>query len=219
MKLLLTSAGLTNDFIAQSLSDLAGKPLSDLKVIFIPTAANTEGEDKGWLIDNLVDFQKRNFKSIDISDIAGIEAENWKKRFMDADVICFGGGNEQYLAKVFEEIKIKDFLLSILETKVYMGISAGSMAAGQFLSHELLRLVYPEETFEKTLAKPLEFYNFSFIPHLNSQWFAHARKENLERLKDGFTTDVYATDDQTAIKIIDNKVEIIGKGDYWFSKK
>lgn len=218
MKLLLTSAGLTNDAIAQALSDLAGKPLTDLKLIFIPTAANTEGEDKGWLIDNLVDFQKRNFKSIDISDIAGIEAENWQKRFMDADVICFGGGNEQYLAKVFEKIKIKDFLLSILDTKVYMGISAGSMTAGQFLSHELLRLVYPEETFEDTLAKPLGFYNFSFIPHLNSEWFAHVRKENLESIRDRFVTGVYATDDHTAIKIIDDKVEIVGNGDYWMSK-
>ena len=64
MKLLLTSLGLCNDDIASALATLAGKPLSELSILFVPTAANTEGEDKSWLIGNLVDFQKRNFKNL-----------------------------------------------------------------------------------------------------------------------------------------------------------
>jgi hypothetical protein len=40
MKLLLTSAGITNEEIANSLVDLVGKPLSEIKAAFILTAKN-----------------------------------------------------------------------------------------------------------------------------------------------------------------------------------
>ena len=215
MKLLLTSAGLTNDVIAEALSELAGRSLSELSIIHIPTAANTESGDKGWVIDDLVNLQKRRFKSIDILDVAAVSPELWKKRLQEADIISFGGGNEQYLAKIFKEIGMKEFLLSMLDTKVYMGISAGSMVAGQYLSRELLKAIYPEEDFGTTLEHPMEFYDFSFVPHLNSEWFSHVRKDVLEGLKNSFNHSVYATDDQTAIRISDGKLDIVGSGDYW----
>ncbi len=46
MKLLLTSAGITNDAIAGSLAELTGKPFTELDLVFIPSAANAEGGDK-----------------------------------------------------------------------------------------------------------------------------------------------------------------------------
>lgn len=183
MKLLLTSAGIKNDEIAQALSDLAGKPLQDLNLLFIPTAANTEAGDKGWLIDNLVDFQKQKFKSIDIVDIAAVSKDNWMERFRQADVICFGGGNEIYLADLFQKIEMKEFLKSILDNKIYMGISAGSMVAGNFMPNELYPEIFPEEIFGDITADAMRLYNFCFIPHLNSSFFKHIRKENLETKK------------------------------------
>ena len=219
MKLLLTSAGITNEKIANALSELAEKPLSKLSIIHIPTAMNTEKDDKGWVINDLVNLQKQNFKSVDILDIAAVSPEIWKSRLLSADIISVGGGNEQYLAEVFEKIGMKEFLLSILDTKVYIGTSAGSMVAGQYLSRELLKIVYPEEDFGNELKHPMEFYNFSFIPHLNSEWFTNVRKNILEDIKDKFNYSVYATDDNTAIKIIDSKIEIVGSGDYWVFNK
>ena len=43
MKLLLTSAGITNRSIADTLLDMVDKDVKDIKVAFIPTAANVEG--------------------------------------------------------------------------------------------------------------------------------------------------------------------------------
>jgi peptidase E len=40
MKLLLTSAGITNDSIAKALFELVGKKPEDTTVVFIPTASN-----------------------------------------------------------------------------------------------------------------------------------------------------------------------------------
>ena len=160
-------------------------------------------------------LQKQHFKSIDILDVAAVPPEMWKSRLAAADIISVGGGDEQYLAKVFREIGMKEFLLSVLDTKVYVGTSAGSMVAGRYLPYELLKTIYPEEDFSNLLENPMEFYDFIFIPHLNSEWFTHVTESNLESIKGKFEYPAYATDDETAIKIDGPSVEIVGKGDYW----
>jgi dipeptidase E len=93
MKLLLTSAGITNKSIADALLDLAGKPFEETSVAFVPTASNVEKGDKGWLIDNLVQLQRLNFKQIDIVDISAVPENIWKPRLEEADILFFGGGN------------------------------------------------------------------------------------------------------------------------------
>lgn len=215
MKLLLTSSGISNETIARALSELAGRPLSELSIIHVPTAANSWGDDKSWLIDDLVNLQKQKFKSIDILDIAAVPPEVWRPRLEAADIISVGGGDEQYLAKVFREIGMKEFLLSVLDTKVYMGTSAGSMVAGQYLPYGLLKMIYSEEDFGDLLEKPMGFYDFIFVPHLNSRWFTHVTEDNLEKLKDKFEHPAYATDDETAIKIDGTNFEIVGEGKHW----
>lgn len=214
MKLLLTSSGIKNDSIAQALSKLAGKPLHELNLLFVPSAANTEGGDKGWIIDNLLDFKRQNFKSIDILDIAAVSDENWKKRFQSVDIVCFGGGNEKYLAELFKKVGMKEFLLT-LDNKIYVGISAGSMVAGKFMPNNLYSLIFPEEDFGEITEEPMGLYDFCFIPHLDSDFFTHIRKDNLESLKEKFTTAVYSTDDETAISLNSGDLEIVGRGNYW----
>lgn len=217
MKFLLTSGGIRNGHVAKALTDLAGKPASEINFLFVPTAANPIEGDKGWLIDNCIEFKNQGFKSIDILDVAAVAPEVWQTRFRAADVVCVGGGDEQYLAKVFADIGMKDFLAEYLKdgSRVYMGISAGSMVTGEIIPFELMRIVYPEESFEE-LGKGLHLFDFYFIPHLNSEWFTHVRKDVLESVKDKFNgRPVYAFDDETALKIDGDKMEIVGVGDYW----
>ncbi len=212
MKFLLTSAGITNKSIAKAVTDLVGKPASEISVLFIPTAANTVEGDKGWLVDNLTEFKSQNYKSVDILDIASASEKVWRSRMEVADLICFGGGNEQYLAKVIRETGIDRTLPELLKTRVYMGISAGSMVAGQFLSHDLMKVVYPEEVFEE-LSTPLAYVNCLFIPHLNSEYFTQVRKDVLEKYKADFAFPLYACDDDSALKVIDGKIEIVSEGE------
>ncbi|MDP1689822.1 MAG: Type 1 glutamine amidotransferase-like domain-containing protein [bacterium] len=219
MKLLLTSSGISNEAIAKALSELVGRSISELSIIHIPTAANSLSDDKSWAIDDLVKLQKQHFKSIDILDVAAVPPEMWKPRLTAADIISVGGGDEQYLAKVFREIGMQEFLLSVLDTKVYMGTSAGSMVAGRYLPYELLKMIYPEEDFGNLLENPMGFYDSIFIPHLNSKWFTHVTKENLEKIKGKFEYPAYATDDETAIKIDGTELEIIGGGNHWKCNK
>lgn len=92
MKLLLTSSGFTNKSIANSLLELSGKPFAELKLAFVPTAANIESGGKEWLINDLHNCNKLGFAEIDIVDISALPKENWEARLKAADVLMFSGG-------------------------------------------------------------------------------------------------------------------------------
>lgn len=213
MKLLLTSAGIQNNSIAKTLLDLVGLPAKEIKLVFVPTAANVEKGDKLWLIDDLLHFKEQNYGLIDIVDIAAVPQNVWQERLEKANCICFGGGNEQYLARIIKESGLKEVLPELLETRVYMGISAGSMVAGQSLSRELLKVVYPDDNFEGELSSALGLVNCNFIPHFNSLWFPHVKEEALQSIKN-LSIPLYALDDQSALKIENGDIEIVSEGKY-----
>lgn len=214
MKLLLTSAGITTDEIALALEDLAGKPIKELKILFVTTAANTIVDDKSWLTDNIFEFTKRGPRSFDLIDIAGLPESLWQPHFEATDVICFGGGDEAYLSRILLEQKVKEFLVPLLEEKVYMGISAGSVVAGIFFPKGLNVELYGEE-YESDSGTGMELYNFVFAPHLNSPYFLGVTTKNLEERSYRFSSKVIATDDFTAIRIEDQNISFVGKGKRW----
>lgn len=213
MKILLTSAGISNTSIEKVLLDLLGKSASETKVVFVPTAANMVADDKSWLIENYNDFLKLGLKSFDIVDISAVPRENWEKRFETADLLVFGGGDEQYLAKAMRESGVADALPELLKTKVYMGISAGSMVVGKLLPSELTKELWPEESFVGSEAG-MGMYDFSILPHLNSDYFAHLRTPLIESMKEQFPRTIYALDDTSALKIVDDQIEVVTEGEF-----
>lgn len=214
MRLLLTSAGVTNKSIAKAILELTHLPAKKIKLAFVPTAANVIAGDKDWVINDLLHFKQQGYESIDIVDIAALEQKIWQPRLEAANVICFGGGDEQYLAKVINKCGLRKLLPKLLKNRLYIGISAGSMVAGQFLPKELLKAIYPEDNFNRKLENSLGLVNCSFIPHLNSKHFPQARKKFLEKLRGQLSVPLYTLDDQSAIKIVGSNVEVISEGKY-----
>jgi dipeptidase E len=211
MKFLLTSAGLTSDKIADALVELAGKSFSEMKILFVTTAANTSVEDKTWLTENIFEFTSREPLSFDLLDIAGLPKELWQKHFVAADVICVGGGDEAYLSRIFAEQGVKEFLNNSMKDRVYVGISAGSTVVGVFMPKGLNIELYGEEC-EADDGTGMEFYDFVFLPHLNSPYFPNVTTESIEKNIDRFTSRVIAVDDFTAINLDGDKIEFIGDG-------
>lgn len=214
MKLLLTSAGLTNKTISDALIELVGKPAKEISVAFAPTAANLERGDKGWLIEDLINLRKQNFKSIDIVDISAIEKDKWLDGFNNADVLFFGGGNTFHLMYWVEKSGLKDLLPDLLKTKVYAGISAGSCIAGPKVL-TFVQELFPDEENEHNVVDGLGLVPFHIVPHLNSTWFKDLREEKIRELAKNEKTPAYAIDDQCAIKVVDDKIEVIGKGEHF----
>ncbi len=214
MKLLLTSGGLANDSIANALFDLVGKPPEDTTVVFVPTASNVEAGDKDWLINDLLNLKKQNFKSIEITDISAVDEKIWRPSFERADVLFFEGGNTYHLMKWLNKSGLTKLLPELLEDKVYVGASAGSIVASSDLSLKLSQLIYEEDIMETEETKGLDFIDFYFIPHLNSEWFKRRTKEDIEKVTKGINRTIYALDDESALKIVDDKIEIISEGEW-----
>lgn len=214
MKLLLTSGGLTNESISNALVELVGKKTEDTSLCFIPTASTIETGDKDWLINDLININKQGYKSVSIVDICALPENIWRPQMEEADVLFFSGGNNFFLMEWINKSGLKEILLKFLETKVWVGISAGSMVTNPDLSLKISQTVYGED-FDKTEEiDGLNFVDFYTLPHLNSQYFPNVNLENLQKLSEKINKKIYALDDQSALKVVDGKVEIISEGEY-----
>lgn len=215
MKLLLTSGGITNKSIANALFELVGKKPGDISLVFVPTASNVEVGDKEWFINDLLNLKKQNFKSIDIADISAVDEKIWRPKFEGADVLFFEGGNTYHLMEWINKSGLAKLLPDMLKTKVYVGVSAGSMITNPDLALKISQMVY-EEDFDKTEdMKGLGYVDFYFLPHLDSEYFKKLRESNIREVTQDMKERIYAMDDNSALKIMDSKVEVISEGK-WF---
>lgn len=213
MKLLLTSSGITNKSIAKALFDLVGRKPEETSLVFIPTASNVEKGDKDWLIDDLVNLKNQNFKQIEIVDISTVPKEVWKPKLEEADILFFEGGNTFYLMEWINKSGLKELLPKLLETRVYVGVSAGSMVTNPDLALKLSQTVYGEDLDRREDMVGLNYVNFYFLPHLNSEYFPNLRRDKIEEVAKGINKKIYALDDNGALKIVDEKIEIISEGE------
>ncbi|MBI4087097.1 Type 1 glutamine amidotransferase-like domain-containing protein [Candidatus Kaiserbacteria bacterium] len=211
MKLLLTSSGFTNTSITNALRELLGKDFKDTNLVFIPTAANVETGGKEWLIDDFIACKKLGFKEIDIVDIAAVPQEVWEPRLKNADIIMVGGGNTSYLMGQIKKSGLGTLLPDLLETRIYVGISAGSMVTAPKLQEKEMQMLYNEPIFDDETNEGLGFVDFLVVPHMNSPHFPRVAEQIDEVAKD---TDVpfYALDDQSAVKVTDGNVEVVSEG-------
>lgn len=214
MKLLLTSGGLKNKSIISALLELVGKPFIELNLAFIPTAVNVEKGNKDWFIDDLIICKKLGFASVDIVDISALPRDIWEPRLNNADVLLFEGGNTFHLMYWIKKSGLKDLLPKLLINRVYVGISAGSIVTSHKLSVTTSERYYSEEIGRHKDEEGLGYVNFHIRPHLNSPHFPKIRKEFLEEMAKEIEEPMYAIDDQTAVKVVDDKVDIISEGEY-----
>ncbi len=212
MKLLLTSGGITNPSIANALSELLGKPFGKSHLTFIPTAANVEKGDKTWLVTDMYNLLKLGFSSFDITDISAVPKDYWLPSFEKADVLVFGGGNTSHLLTWMEKLGVKDALPTLLQTKVYMGISAGSMVAAKTVSLSKEGILYYETVGSFVDSKGLGFVDFEIRPHLNSPDFPKVRLDYLEKLARETPMTFYAIDDASAVKVDGATVSVVSEG-------
>lgn len=215
MKLLLTSAGITNKSIAKALFELIGKKPEDTFISFVPTAANFGKGDKRWLIDDLWNLKNLKLKGIDIVDISALPQEIWLPRLEVADVLFFSGGNTSHLMFWLEKSGLAKLLPELLKARVWAGISAGSIVTNPTLalSNKDKKLYYEETTGYKS-DKGLGLVDFYCRPHLNASHFPHVNEAYLREIKKDIPSTIYGLDDQSALKVVEGVVEVVSEGTY-----
>lgn len=214
MKLLLTSGGLMNDSIISALRDLTQKPFEELNLAFIPTAANLEAGDKWWLIEDLKICKRLKFKAIDIVDISAMPTKVWQKRLEAANLLLFEGGNTYHLMYWINKSGLKDLLPELLRTRVYVGISAGTIVATPSLILSSAEKEPLKEIGETIHDEGLGLVDFLVEPHINNKYFPELTFEYAKEQSKKISFQVYALDDNSAIKVTNNKISIISEGEW-----
>lgn len=216
MKLLLTSAGISNASIHNALVDLLGKPVAEASALFVPTAiyaiaGGSEISQKvicGSLGDPFCQLGWKSLGILELTALSSIKRELWVPKLYETDALLVGGGDCQYLCYWMQQSGLAELLPSLLEKIVYVGLSAGSMIMTRFGT------TYGSHTLPADSDKSLGLVDFALHPHLDYEAFPENSLANLEKLAATLPMLSYAIDDQTAIKVTDDAVEVISEG-HW----
>lgn len=132
-KILLTSAGFDNKKIAEKFLKLVDKPVNEIKILFITTAA-VEPDAVMILpacIEDLTKVCEIPINNLTIYDMHKLIS---KEEVVKYDAIYMCGGNTEYLVERIDEIGFKELLDYYIEKGgIYVGVSAGSTAGcGRF---------------------------------------------------------------------------------------
>jgi dipeptidase E len=215
MKFLLTSAGLRNDVLVHSFAQLTEKPAGERKVAFIPTAAASFHE--AWFHEEMRSIESAG-GTVTLVDIAKDSFHTWIGHLEDADILVFGGGSEFRLMHYIKLTGLDKVLPELLQTRTYVGISAGSMALCPTIYGHVSREIYEESTAEQQDIEGLGLIDFLFLPHLHSGHFPKVTNDEIMRAKSGVKESIYATDDETALLVQEGVVTTVGTGHSIFIK-
>jgi dipeptidase E len=217
MKFLLTSAGIKNTSIRNTLVDLLGKPIAESSALCIPTASYAQpmtGPLRAW---NFISGQEprtpmcelgwKSLGVLELTALPSIDKAHWVPLVQETDVLLVNGGDPLYLCYWMRQSGLADLLPSL--HAVYVGLSAGSMVMTPRIGKDFVRWTPPTGGDET-----LGIIDFSIFPHLDHEMLPENTMADAEKWAAGMPMPAYAIDDETAIKVIDGAVEVVSEG-HW----
>jgi len=218
-KMILASWGFHAPETIEKCVEFVGKPKSEINFAVINEAYAVERGGHRWVIDGLNSVANNFGGVIDIIDLLSLSLDEVVERVNAADVIFVLGGNTDYLMKIFQETGFDKVLPKLLETKVYVGSSAGSMVVGQRPGNSAS--LYRETEYVNEL---LGICDFSILPHLHSPFFDKKDLPGSSDRDDWVIEEsrevdypVYAVSDKAAVVVGGGEVYMIGS-DYLVAK-
>jgi dipeptidase E len=146
---------------------------------------------------------------LELTALSSLGAEQWVPAVRETDVLLVNGGDPMYLHHWMVESGLADLLPSLSDT-VYVGLSAGSMVITPRIGEDFVEWRPPTGAGDSTLG----LVEFAIFPHLDHPALPNNKMAHAERWAAGITVPAYAIDDQTAIKVTDDGVEVISEG-HW----
>lgn len=238
MKLLLTSSGISNASIRDALLELLGKPIAECSALVVPTAILpfSVGPElaarliRGEVQTPLTDLGWRSLGLLELTALPSIDRATWVPTVEAADALLVWGGDPVYLAYWLHESGLAELLPS-LTTTVYVGTSAGAIAAaatfgetfteprtasGRPLTSEEMTFSTPDGDLTRTFvtAAGAGLVDFAMIPHLDHPGHPDASMANAETWAGRLSVPTYAIDDQTALKVVHGVVDVVTEGSW-----
>lgn len=218
MKLLLTSAGVKNPSIHDALTTMLAKPIAECDALCIPTAmyghpmagpgVNAWEFISGRSEQPMVELGWKSVGILELTALPGIAEERWVPLVRQADVLLASGGDALYLAHWMGECGLADLLPSLGDT-VWLGMSGGSMVMTTRIGAEFVGWQPPASG-----DAALGVVDFSIFPHVDHEMMPTNTMAAAEKWAAGLGGPAYAIDDQTAIAVVDGRVEVVSEG-HW----
>jgi len=239
MRALLTSSGITNSAINDALVDLLGKPIAESNALFIPTAIYPFPGGPGMAYraicgkgpSPLCDLGWKSLGVLELTALPSIEEAAWVPTVRDADALLVWGGDPLFLANWMRRSGLTDLLPTLRPEAVYVGVSAGSMAAASTfvetytepprgndgpLRSEDIVFATPQGDVDRILVtgQGAGLVDFAVIPHLENPNHPDASLANAQKWAARIPAPTYAIDDGTAIKVVDGAIKVVSEGQW-----
>jgi len=219
VRLLLTSAGVTNASMRTALVDLLGRPIGDCHALCIPTAMYGHpwvGPGvKAWEFisgaseNPMVDLGWKSVGVLELTALPSIAEDRWVPQVREADVLLASGGDAVYLCHWMRHSGLADMLPS-LDRTVWVGLSAGSMVMAPRIGDEFVGWQPATGGDDTTLG----LVDFSIFPHLDDPGLPTNTMAAAEKWAAHIGGPAYAIDNETAIVVADGSAEVISEG-HW----
>ena len=218
MRLLLTSAGITNASINDALFDLLGKPIADSNALCIPTAQYGHphvSPQMAWHFISgreprcpMTELGWKSLGVLELTALPSLDEHRWVPWIEETDALLVAGGDSLYLAHWMRESGLADLLPS-LARPVWVGLSAGSMVMTPRIGRDFMQWRPPsgDDT-------ALGIVDFSICPHVAQDGKPGNPMAFAERWASELPNPSYAMDDETALKVVDGTVEVVSEG-WW----
>ena len=202
-KLLLTSAGLSNEEIKQEFLNLVMvKPIDSLKVIMISEQKNEQ--DKIFLdqaIENLKDLKikQENISVFKLDD-------KFEYNLQDFDLLYMCGGNTYHYLDRIRQLDLVDKIKNFVESgKIYFGVSAGSILATPQIDNA--------SPWDENDVKMKDLTGFNFVDFLIAVHINHKDMEIVRKLQQELKMPFRALTDDQAFLVKGDKIKLVGKGE------
>jgi dipeptidase E len=225
VKFLLTSGGVSNASLSEALIDLLGKPIAESSALCIPTALYAGGgPGRAWQFISgrfptpLTELGWKSLGVLELTALPSLDKSQWVPLLQQTDALLVSGGDCLYLCHWMRQSGLAELLPSLRET-VYVGVSAGSMVVtatfGEAYDDWFCREPpAPPNNLPVADDRALALVDFSIFPHVDIERSPQNSMPNAEKWAAGRSNPTYAIDDQTAVKVVDGKVNVISEG-HW----
>jgi dipeptidase E len=240
MKILLTSAGIKNRSVHHALVQLLAKPIAESSALVIPTAVYPlpGGAGMAWQAvcgkasSPLAELGWKSLGILELTALASVEETAWVPAVRDADALLVWGGDPLFLSQWMRRSGLTALLPTLRSEAVYVGVSAGSMAAastfaetyddpprardGVLKSEDIVFTTRQDRDINRILVtgQGAGLVDFAVIPHLDHPDHPDASLANATRWAGRIPVPTYALDDQSAVSVVDGIAHVISEGQW-----
>jgi dipeptidase E len=217
--MLLTSNGITAGAVEDALVDLLGKPVAESRIAVVVDAILPFAGDKSKMLEHLEQNRSLGWAEFDVLSLFSGPRSVIEQRLRSADVVFGYGGSNHWLAHAWRTNGLAPVLRELLEEKVYVGHSAGSMIFSKLQAEAVDAFDDQEEVAMlqlPTVAAAVPLFDWFVVCHLGA---AYLPENVTELVADGAArlgAPVWFLDDASALLVRDPSAdpEVVSSG-HW----